>query len=297
MGQLRLLGEPAGSDDHAALANLAFPHAGHTGFVAAAGLAGGQTITGEKMVDTATLLRFGHATGPTIRGPASGDLLSLAGTVRAGDRLGIGADPDVTRGIRCAPALSAASGSLYVIDATPGSCSFSGGGAIFIGLYGNASVSLLAGVTSASLYGLQFTAGAAGAGVATALYGTWSRLALVGYSNANAPNLYTLFARQPIVMTSTYPANSVGLKVENMGGYNAATMNAYGVWIDDITLVGGNKFLIEAGPATPYLRLIGGAAPGANLTNLYLNEAGNLRRVQWKDYSALVAGDRVMVLV
>ena len=42
-----------------------------------------------------------------------------------------------------------------------------------------------------------------------------------------------------------------------------------------------------------------GAAPAANCTHLWLAEGvtPTLRNVQWKLYSALVAGDRVCVLV
>jgi len=76
---------------------------------------------------------------------------------------------------------------------------------------------------------------------------------------------------------------------------------AYGLRVED--MVGTTIRLLEIGPATPYLRLVGGAAPAANQTNLYLAEGvtPTLRRVQWKDAGAgganLAAGDRVMVLV
>ena len=93
-----------------------------------------------------------------------------------------------------------------------------------------------------------------------------------------------------------------GIVVEDQyssAGYNVPT-TVYGLKIDDIS-GGTNRYLLELGPATPNLRLLGGAAPGANLTNLYLNEGATLRRVQWVDPGAgganLVAGQRVMVLV
>jgi hypothetical protein len=69
----------------------------------------------------------------------------------------------------------------------------------------------------------------------------------------------------------------------------------YGIHVEDFT--GTTIRLLEMGPQTPYLRLLGGGDPGAGQTNLYLKEQWTLRRVQWKDASALVAGDRVMVLV
>jgi hypothetical protein len=64
-------------------------------------------------------------------------------------------------------------------------------------------------------------------------------------------------------------------------------------------LAGTTVRLLELGPATPYLRLVGGAAPAANCTNLYLAEGvvPTLRQVAWKLKSALVDADKVMVLV
>ncbi|OGD12923.1 MAG: hypothetical protein A2W20_00155 [Candidatus Aminicenantes bacterium RBG_16_66_30] len=81
MGQLRLLGEPAGSDDHATLANLAFPQAGHTGFVAAAGLAGGQTIIGGTAAsENLSLQSTAHAARGYVR--AQDDLQLLSNIIR-----------------------------------------------------------------------------------------------------------------------------------------------------------------------------------------------------------------------
>ena len=89
------------------------------------------------------------------------------------------------------------------------------------------------------------------------------------------------------------PATFFGLHVRGHSGMNAV----YGVRVEEFT--GTTIRLLEIGPATPYLRLVGGGSPGANQTNLYLAEGvtPTLRRVQWKDAGALAAGDRVMVLV
>ena len=94
------------------------------------------------------------------------------------------------------------------------------------------------------------------------------------------------------------PTKVTGLYIEDQ--YSAAGLttptDVIGIRIDDFS-GGTNRYLLELGPTVPYMRLVGGAAPGANQTNLYLNVGGTLRRVQWKLYSDLVAGDRVMVLV
>jgi hypothetical protein len=84
------------------------------------------------------------------------------------------------------------------------------------------------------------------------------------------------------------PTTFYGLLVHGHAGMNTV----YGVRVEDFT--GTTIRLLEIGPATPYLRLVGGAAPAANQTNLYLAEGvtPTLRRVQWKDARALAAGDR-----
>jgi len=93
------------------------------------------------------------------------------------------------------------------------------------------------------------------------------------------------------------PVTAKGIYIETSFA-PSGVVNAYGLHIEDMagsTLVR----LLEIGPATPYLRLVGGATPGANQTNLYLAEGvtPTLRRVQWKLKSALVDADMVMVLV
>jgi hypothetical protein len=94
--------------------------------------------------------------------------------------------------------------------------------------------------------------------------------------------------------TGSKPTTATGIRVNNQG--NAAVTTAYGLRILDQTAT--TVYLLEIG-STPYLRLVGGAAPAANCTHLWLAEGATptLRNLQWKLYSALVAGDRVAVLV
>lgn len=89
------------------------------------------------------------------------------------------------------------------------------------------------------------------------------------------------------------PSTYHGVHVKGHAGMNTA----YGLRVEEFT--GTAIRLLELGPSTPYLRLVGGAAPAANQTNLYLAEGvtPTLRRVQWKDGASVGAGDRVMVLV
>ena len=83
---------------------------------------------------------------------------------------------------------------------------------------------------------------------------------------------------------------------KNGGGAFSWATNAYGIHVEDITGAAVTR-LLELGPATPYLRVVGGAAPGANQSNVYFLEQATLRRLQTKDGAAVGGGDRVCVAV
>jgi hypothetical protein len=58
----------------------------------------------------------------------------------------------------------------------------------------------------------------------------------------------------------------------------AATVTAYGLHIEDMTPT-GSAYLLEIGPATPYLRLVGKADPATGESNLYLKIGSALQKV------------------
>lgn len=95
------------------------------------------------------------------------------------------------------------------------------------------------------------------------------------------------------------PSEVYGFAVRsNIAG--AATGTLYGVHVADQTVgpAGASCRLLNIGSTTtPFLRVTGNGEPGANQTNVYMNENGTLRRVQWKAGNSLGAGDKVMVLV
>ena len=341
MGQLRLLGEPPANDDHAALVNLAFPPAGHTGFVAAGGLAGGQTIIGGAAPgEHLTLQSTAHAARGHVR--AQDDLQLLSNIIRdaagverlklatasphltlTGDALikqsraaigpgatAIGSDAAVlakgTAGVGQA-GLKIEQGLTLTVPATE---SWGLGGTVNYGL----NASLVAG-----LYFQAYWTGSPGQ-ILTDLAAISAFWYNAGYTGSTLTNAKGLWIKRPGALGGRIrPTNAYGVYVDPLmsvvGTGNPTLIEAIhvddpsgplgtpatvvGLKINDIG-AGTNRYLLELGPATPYLRLVGGAAPGANLTNLYLSEGAapaTLRRVQWKDYSALVAGDRVMVLV
>lgn len=71
------------------------------------------------------------------------------------------------------------------------------------------------------------------------------------------------------------PTTSIGLDIENQG--HASVTTAYGVLVDDQTGVAVR--LLELGPATPYFRVVGGGAPAANESNLYVRMGATLKLV------------------
>ena len=327
MGELRLLGEPPASDDHAALANLAFPQAGHTGFVAAAGLAGGQTIIGGVAAgENLSLQSTAHAARGYVRAQddlqllsnvirdsaanqrialasasphltLTGDVLIAAGAGQSFGRLAVApATFDITKQVALGGAFGNQAGTLKILDITPAAGVASPNLLTLVGVSGLANLGPASGAT-AYLYGLQFLANAYGQGAVPEMYALWCRL---GSSLASTPTITkaaTLYARSPL-FSGAKPQDCFGLYVEPHGA--AGITNAVGAFIDAPAL-GANNYTIWAGApltGTPRLRLDAGT-PGANQTMLYLAEgvSPTVRRVQWKLYTNLVATDRVMVLV
>ena len=300
MGQLRLLGEPPTSDDHASLTNLAFPQAGHTGFVAAAGIAGGQTIIGgTAAAEHLTLQSTAHATRGYVR--AQDDLQLLSNILRdsAGTRrLALAAtSPYVTLGN---PAAYGGGdtliwGKLGLGDSAPalgsGLLTISGAAAlgkagtlIMQGMstsipatetWGLGGLCAYTGADAANLVaGLRFNAYYAGTGAGTCAALEAMRVGLL-FSSPSTTVLTSgagvRVIRPAVLFGSMRRADTqYGIVIENQysaAGYNVPT-TVYGLKIDDIT-GGTNRYLLELGPATPNLRLVAGA-PAANLSQLWL---------------------------
>lgn len=178
------------------------------------------------------------------------------------------------------------------------------------GVFGSAVINIPSASSGHVVRGLDFVAApsASGAGCAVSIAEACSARPFafsIGSGKALAVTDFAGFATAPcegftvifgtLAITSLYGLNVKGATLSNA---NITITTAYGVHIGDFT---GSSFanvhLLEVGPSTPYLRVVGGGNPGAGLTNLYLNENGTLRRVQWKAGDTLGAGDRVMVLV
>lgn len=232
--------------------------------------------------------------GVGVQLAASTPHVTLSNEVRVGTRLGVGVAPNVYTGFKCSPALSGAQ-NLAIANLTA-TATLTGGSRTIKGIVAQGTAMISSGATATQIAGLYFTALAAGAGNATALYAAWIRAGLWSYSGT-APTVWGLKVRSPMFGGSTWPSTAYGVDIENQGVYAGSTHNAIGLKIADQTVTTGNKYLIEAGPATPYLRLGGGGAPGAGLSHLWLNLAGVLKQVQEDAVNTAGAGFRRLRVV
>jgi len=280
MGRLKLLGEQesGGTADHSALSNLDYAHSAHTGFVPS---------QGEALIDilrlNQNLIRDSGGNNRIQLAPTSPHI-SLAGDVVFSGYMG---SPNI-----CAGRI------LYIDRTIPSgmirigiSCNATASGGTPIGIFGGAVFTGTLGAPA--VRGLFFAATNAAPSQVTALDGLYMLVQIQSSGNVGTASGAIL---EKSYTGSGRPTISRGLFINDFGADGVGT--AYGLHICNQTGA-ANNYLIEAGPATPYLRLLGGANPGPNQTNLFLGEGATptLRRVQWKDGAAIGGGDKVMVLV
>ena len=286
--------QPPGVADHGLLSGL-LGH-DHTQY---GRLAEAELLSGAWWVSETTSLRFGHAAGPTLAGPAAGDDLTLTGDLVVTGGLRVMDSPvNPGRWLTVSPADQ--SGSVMVgVDINPNLPTLPVNNATLYGVYGAPTANLTPGITGARVIGLNYSAGAGVGGsgtVLTALYGLQTQQTL-GVFTGTVTKLAAYLALSPLILGGTPSVTtSVGLELPNMGISNKI-VDAYGIRLADFTANTGVRRLLDLGPATPYLRLLGGPAPAAGQTNLYLSLGGTLRQVQSKDGASIGAGDNVAVFV
>ena len=274
MGRLRLLGEQegGGTADHSALSNLGYFQSGHTGFVPS---------QGEALID---ILRLNQN---LIRDSEGNDRLQLATSsphVRArGDfcvdgLMALGRNPDPYTGLYVNTSLTNAVGG-NVAAFKPGILSQTGGTSKFWrGLFGEATLQVASGA-SASVRILQFMMAVIGAGDILNTRGVDVATQLFMYSGAAFP-IYGIYLTEPFLFSATAPTDDYGFYMPDHGAsLGAVATNIFGIRIEDQTTVSGNIRLLELGPSTPYLRLVGGSNPPANKSNLYLKFGSTLYQV------------------
>jgi hypothetical protein len=266
MDRLKLFGEPegGGTNDHSALSNLGYAQSGHTGFVPS---------QGEALIEilrlTQNIIRDSGGNNRITLSPTSPHV-ALAGDLRVSQHAAFAdATPYADRLVSVIGTLSTHP-AIGVYNLVYGNRA---AGPQFT--YGLSGAAIGQGTPSASyVYGLYFYAqhntpspcsqlggiliqqqsGASGTGVLSAVRGLYVAAAFWGGSK---------------------PTSVFGIDIENQGGSGAGT--AYGLRILDQTAA--TVRLLELGPTTPYLRLVGGADPPADKSNLYLKFGSTLYRV------------------
>lgn len=223
----------------------------------------------------------------------------FTGRVQAGERLSVGprATPQDGELLR-AEAYGEFNQSLTLGRFTAVSTTLRGNNRIFKGLAGEPVARVDAGTVGHQMEGLSYLAYSAGGGSGTTFTHMIGAVVFIGSLNLSATisQAVGIRVRKPdFILGSLAITTWTGLEVQ--GASDSRIQDAYGLRVEEISNNSGFTRLLEVGPATPYLRVVGGAAPGAGQTNLYLNEGGSLRRVQWKDGGSIGAGDKVLVLV
>lgn len=220
--------------------------------------------------------------------------VKLSSEVQVTDRLSLGPVPSANIGFKCRPPLMG-TGSFTALDLTP-TMMLTGGIGSLRALMGQGIGVVMAGALSGDVAGLYFTALGSGAGTIQHLYAVWARTGLQSYTGP-PPVLYGGRFRSPMFAFSTYPSSCYGLYVDDQGVYPSGTHNAVGLRILDQTATLGNKYLLELGPSNPYLRLVGGAAPGVGVSNLWVNFAGVLKQIREDAVNTAGAGFRRLRVV
>jgi hypothetical protein len=258
MSRLKLFGEPegGGTDDHSALSNLGYAQSGHTGFVPS---------QGEAIVD---ILRLNQdiirdsGGNNRLRLATTAPHITLTGRCKITQETAIGGgDPEANKGLAIAPS---------PIPVT----------ASWTGIFGSPQVSIPSGSSGGVLAGLRFTIAMTGGGGGAVV--NYARALEVGINTMSL----TATIQQAIAAYLGSPLIYFGApSISTWKGLYAGPVNsnrvvdAYGLHMEDITSNSGFTRLLEVGPSTPYLRLVGGGDPPADKSNLYLKFGSTLYRV------------------
>jgi hypothetical protein len=283
MSRLKLFGEREGgaAGDHSALSNLDYANSGHTGFVPA---------QGEALIDILRLnqnLIRDSAGNNRIELATSSPHLTASGDLRVSGNLGVASSPAADVFLRVEPSGQNLANKTLVKAQAMGATMGTG---TFRALTGVVPVSIASGA-AADIRALEFAvAASAGGGGATAdMRCMYNQLQVIVFSGT-VLHMVNYWLRQPVMFGGSPSVSLVrGIYIENQGGYSAIS-DVESLKIEDITSNTGHRYLVEAGPSTPYLRLVGGGDPPANKSNLYLKFGGTLYRVvKSGDYMTLQA--------
>ena len=309
-------GGGGGTTDHAALTNLAYASAAHTGF-AGTGVtntfAALQTFNAGLQLAASQQVQDSGGTGRILLATALPHV-TLTGDLRLGSTAGIGTNPadGITLNIRATGTFTS---NIIIGEILTSSLTLNAANISATALHGQAIVVIGANQSgTTTITGLDFQAGmSSGAGKTVAyIAGINAKPSITAFGVSPAPTVTTLrglFLDSPFITGSPVVPTSVGLEIGNYGT-KTSQVDSYGLIIADTTNNTGFTRLLEIGGAggTPNLRLEGrapgnpGASKGRSQFLLSFNENGtvSLRRVEWKNPDAtghMAAADKVLVAV
>lgn len=282
-----------GTKDHGLLDGLDAD--GHSIYALLSGRSGGQSLIGGLAAsEHLTLQSTAHATRGYVR--AQDDLQLLSNILR--DAVGTAratlaaASPHVTLTGQTKITDYAAIGgaaiaptAVLVVQPLPNPAT-----AYLTGIYGLPVAVVPSGGTAGVVRGLNYQPMISGGGADTIM-----------------PELTAMYLRDWLLSYTGTLTAAYGLRIDALavsGGTPSVTdyylaaltasasnkvANFHGLVITDPTNFTLTAYLLELGPATKYLRVIGGAAPGAGLSNLELNVGGTLYQVRTRTLNGYTA--------
>jgi len=273
-----------GTKDHDLLAGLTDDD--HSIYALLAGRSGGQSLKGGLAAsEHLTLQSTAHATRGYVRAQDDVQLLSDILRDSAGtNRLQLAAaSPHVTLTGAAMITERAAIGGLppyenYLLLIQPGATPTTN---VLAAIYGITSVRVPSGGISGSVWGLNYVAGCAigGAGTIMPRVGGLSVGINVVSFTGTVTQGWGAYIERPYLATGAYTMGTY-YGIEVRPSPMTRMVDGYGVKVGDITLNSGFARLLDVGPATPYLRVRGGSAPAAGLSNMDLNVGGTLYQVR-----------------
>lgn len=243
--------------------------------IADLGAKGHSLLTGLSSDDHAQYaLLSGRSGGQTLWGsPIPGELLTLKGGVKVDGNLGIMCDPTDSVFLLVEPAGVDLAGKKG-IDLQPTNPVMGTG--VFTGISGTVAAGITSGKV-ASLNALAFNAAVAagGGGAVAVMRGIYNRFIALSF-DGTINEMVGFRQRTPSILNGDQSITvSRGIHLENQG-VSPDVVDVESLKIDDITGNTGNRYLLEIGPATPYLRLHGGNDPPPNTSNLRLKIGSTL---------------------
>jgi hypothetical protein len=280
-----------GTRDHHLTTGLADDD--HPQYALLAGRALGQLLKGGTGAgEHLTLQSTNHATRGWVK---SADPLQVGASEADDIGAAIGGDPQQKIGLRVLRSPSANSGGWGSIAAQAG-MDYTINSVSIVGVGGKANI-VLGKTAITRVFGLDFMAAHSGAHLADEV--TCMRIQpFLANANADATLVQGIDVLNiASVVAGADVTDAIAINVRNFTQFNHNYTNAYGVKIA-VPTRGTNRNVLWCGDTTPLAR-VNAVTPAANQTALFLAEGvtPTERRVEWKLYSGLVAGDRVMVLV